>query len=169
MELFNKDGWKCKRCVKEPCLFVITKDGKRTWMLVWTDDCDLVGESNDQLQQIHKIVNDKWECKLVDQTYMLGIRREVTTAADGNMTMELTTTAFIDTMAEAFKQHTLRKTISTPVPDGFFVWRDAATSEAESKRVLSETIWDAAMGSQRHVHRVSTGLQSVRKGDEQTY
>ena len=136
MELFNKDGWKCKRCVKEPCLFVITKDGKRTWMLVWTDDCDLVGESDDHLQQIHKIINDKWECKLVDPAYMLGIRREVTTAADGNMTVELTMTAFIDAMTESFKQYVLRKAVNTPVPDGFFIWRDAATPEAESKRVL---------------------------------
>ena len=23
MEIFNKDGWPCKRCIKEPCLFVL--------------------------------------------------------------------------------------------------------------------------------------------------
>ena len=44
----SKCGQQC-RAVVATRLFFITKDGKRTWMLVWTDDCDLVGESDDQL------------------------------------------------------------------------------------------------------------------------
>ncbi len=135
LHLFNTDGWTCKRCTKEPCLFIITKDNKRTWMLVWTDDCDMVGEDEGILQQIYERVNSKWESKLVDPAYMLGIRREVS-HTDQGMEVELTMTAFVDAMTKAFQDHLKKRTVSTPLPDGFFIHKNKNTPETEVKAVL---------------------------------
>ena len=136
MELFNTDGWTCKRCIKEPCLFVIIKQGKRTWMMVWTDDCDLVGEDESILHEIYQRINNRWESKLIDPAYMLGIRREVTVTPEGEMQVELTMIAFIEAMAEAFKHHLKKRSCSTPLPDGFFIHKDSKTPEQEIKSVL---------------------------------
>lgn len=137
LELFNKDGWTCKRCIKEPCLFIIEKDNKRTYMLVWTDDCDLVGESKDQLQEIFTIVNTKWESKQIDPSYMLGIKREIITETQDLMQVELTMTAYVEAMANTFEKDLLSKNVTTPLPDGFFTYKKTTTSEQESKAVLA--------------------------------
>lgn len=107
MELFNTDGW--------------------TWMMVWTDDCDLVGEDESILHEIYQRINNRWESKLIDPAYMLGIRREVTVTPEGEMQVELTMIAFIEAMAEAFKHHLKKRSCSTPLPDGFFIHKDSKT------------------------------------------
>lgn len=137
MEEFNKNGWTCTRCIKDPCVFVIKRGGKRTWMLVWTDDCDLVGEDENDLQLIHTTLSKHWECNKVDPSYMLGVRREITHTPEDEMEVELTMTAYIESIAETFQEHLIKRTISTPVPEGFFTWKKTSTTEEESKAVLN--------------------------------
>ena len=96
-------------------------------MLVWTDDCDMVSEDETLMHQIYQRVNSIWESKLVDPTYMLGIRREVTHTCGGEMEVELTMTAFVIAMAAAFQEHLKKRTVSTPLPDGFFIHKDKNT------------------------------------------
>ena len=152
MKIFNKDGWTCKRCIKDPCMFVITKakqsnsknklnqpdnsTAQRAWMLVWVDDCDIVGESDELLEEIYSKINQRWESKKVDPSYMLGIKREITVLEQGNMEVELTMTAYVEAMAEAFKDHLIKRSINTPVPDGFFTYKKKDANEAEAERVL---------------------------------
>ena len=52
------------------------------------------------------------------------------------MTVGLTMTAFIESMAEAFKAYLKKRSVSTPVPDGFFIHKNPETPTEESKRVL---------------------------------
>jgi site-specific DNA-cytosine methylase len=139
MELFNNDEWTCKRCVKEPCMFLVThSSGAKTWMLVWTDDVDMVGEDESILQKIYSRVNDVWESKLVDPSFMLGIKRTINHTAEGDMEVELTMTAFVEQMVDAFETHLLNKTVSTPLPPGFFVSKAQKSSEEENQRVLDK-------------------------------
>ena len=97
-------------------------------MLVWTDDCDLVGESKDQLQEIFTIVNTKWESKQIDPSYMLGIKREIITETQDLMQVELIMTAYVETMANTFEKDLLSKNVTTPLPDGFFTYKKPTTS-----------------------------------------
>ena len=106
-------------------------------MLVWTDDCDLVGESEEQLHQIFTIINSEWESKQIDPSYMLGIKREIVTNTEDLMQVELTMTAYVEAMAKTFETHLCTKNVSTPMPDGFFTYKKTTTSEQESKAVLA--------------------------------
>jgi hypothetical protein len=138
LEIFNKEGWTCKRCVKEPCMFVI-KDpqGKRVWMLVWTDDCDCVGEGDEVLNEVFKRINAKWESKIVDASYILGMKRTVTNTDTGAMEVELSMTAFVESMGESFKEYVSKRTINTPLTPGFSTSIAVKSTEEENKRVLN--------------------------------
>lgn len=137
LQIFNKDGWTCTRCVKEPCMFIITSPiGAVTWLLVWTDDVDMVGEDESTLTDIYNRINAVWESKLVDPSYMLGIKREINYTQEGDMEVELTMTAFIEAMTAAFKTHLKTKTLSTPLPPGFFISKATKSTEEENKRIL---------------------------------
>ena len=63
MQVFSQQGWTIKRSRKDPCLFLITKGRIRTWILIWTDDVDMVGEDEAVLQEIYTIINKKWKSK----------------------------------------------------------------------------------------------------------
>jgi hypothetical protein len=134
LKLFNCDGWTCKRSRKEPCLFLIKKGSKRTWISLWTDDADMVGDDDETLQQIFQRINAQWECKLTDPEYMLGVRR-VVTEDDNEMSVHLTMTAFIDSMAETFKTHLINRRIHTPIPDKVFLHKGTKVAEEETRRV----------------------------------
>ena len=137
MEMFNKDGWTCKRSRKDPCMFLIKKGKVKTWAVIWTDDVDMVGEDQQTLKEIYKMITQKWECKLTDPEYMQRVKRQIT--REGNELMvELTMTAFIEAMAEAFKPYTLNRKINTPIPDKLFLWRRRDTKDEEKLRVLNK-------------------------------
>lgn len=135
LEAFSVDGWTCKRSRKDPCLFLIKKGGKRTWISFWTDDADMVGDDDDILQEIASKINSIWECKLTDPEYMLGVRRVVTETPD-EMSVNLTMTAFIDSMVETFKPHLMNRRIHTPVPDKVFLYNKKREQDEEARRVL---------------------------------
>ena len=77
LDMFNKDGWTCKRSRKDPCMFLIKKGKVKTWAVIWTDDVDMVGEQEQVLKEIYRKINATWECKLTDPEYMLGVKREI--------------------------------------------------------------------------------------------
>jgi site-specific DNA-cytosine methylase len=135
MQVFSQQGWTIKRSRKDPCMFMITKGSIRTWILIWTDDVDMVGEDEVVLQEIFQMINAKWESKQVDASYMLGVKRNITWR-DDVMEVELTMTAFVAGMAAAFSDHLIKRTINTPVPDKLFLHKSSKTTEEESKRVL---------------------------------
>lgn len=153
-ELFNCGPWSIKRSRKDPCLYLVkhTSEGRvrRAWAMIWTDDVDLIGDDDHILQAIYKIINEKWESKLTDSSFMLGVRREIT--YNGNeMAVELTMTAFIDAMAEAFRDHLHKRKVSTPLPEGLFLHKrtdtpmneTAAVMERGYQRLVGMLLWAA--------------------------
>ena len=89
LKAFNQNGWKCKKCVMDPCMFFITREGKRTWLLAFVDDIDCVSECKEHQEMIYKIMNEEWSCKEVSPSFMLGVKRELTEHA-GVRKMEMT-------------------------------------------------------------------------------
>ena len=83
LRLFNADGYKAKRSVREPSLVlvVITRGELEgcAFALTHTDDVDrdLVGTTDELLKGIHAKLNGKWECKITDPSFMLGVERNI--------------------------------------------------------------------------------------------
>jgi len=118
---FNENGWTCKRCTEDPCLFYITRQAQsptdrqkieRAWLLIHTDDVDSVGDTPEILQDIYQAIHNKWKCKKVDSDFMLGIKRSVDLDADdaerGVRTVDsvtLTMEVFVRGMADTFREH----------------------------------------------------------------
>ena len=118
----------------------IPDDVDRTWMLIHTDDCDLYGSNKEVLLEINDILNDKWETKLVDESYVLGVRREVTRDPQG-WSVKLTMKSFIDDLVKAF-HHDLdgtfgKRTINTPFPENVILSKFNAPDEGEVDRNIA--------------------------------
>ena len=77
LRLFNADGYKARRSVREPSLVVITRGEEYAFALTHTDDVDLVGTSDEFLKGIHAKLNNEWECKITDPSFMLGVERNI--------------------------------------------------------------------------------------------
>ena len=119
LEEFNKDGWSCKRCIMDPCMFHLSKDDKRTWMLCYVDDLDCASECKEHLEEIYKTMDKAWKCKEVPGTFMLGVKR-TRSEANGTRTMHMTMEAYIEGMYNAFLSHVPKKTLHTPVSPIYF-------------------------------------------------
>ena len=125
LEKFNPaDGsWTCSRCTMDPCLFKFTKRcGDKTLeavALIYTDDCDIIGESDEMMREIFDIVDAKWGAKVVDAAFVLGVKRELSEdPVTKAMVVEMTMEAFIDGMVSAFANHLPVEDVDTPFPDG---------------------------------------------------
>ena len=100
LKRFNQPGWSCAQSVHDPCLFVIDrheggttpeppnrecpehslelpKGTHRSWVLIHTDDCDAYGTSLDVLNEINDAMHKEWATELVDNTYVLGVKRSL--------------------------------------------------------------------------------------------
>lgn len=116
------DGsWTCSRCVSDPCLFRLTqRRGDKVHqaiMLVYTDDCDVIGDDEDMMQSIYAAISSKWGAKIVPADFVLGVKRDLTVDAEtGSMTVDLSMGAFIDGMVDAFAEHLSDEPADTPFP-----------------------------------------------------
>ena len=77
LETFNKNGWSCHRCLMDSCLFHFKKqkdDGgyDEVIALIYTDDVDMIGNSEDMMQSIFDICHAKWGCRKENSDYVLG-------------------------------------------------------------------------------------------------
>jgi hypothetical protein len=141
METFNTRDrlWTCKRCIKDPCLFVIKrtvdKTVRRIYMLIHTDDIDMIGDEQEDLKDIYARLSKKWECKVVDPSYVLGVRRTITWNSDV-MTCELTMEAFVQGMHNSFSEYMDKRAVYTPMPDNCYIYLNPKTTQHESDRVL---------------------------------
>ena len=141
LETFNAQGWTCYKCVKDPCLFVISRMTgdvmTKSYMLIHTDDIDMIGEKEEDLQEIHRLLSKKWKCKLIDPSYVLGVKRHIT-MDDDIMCCELTMTAFVEGMYSSFKQYANNRTTYTPMPDNTYIYLNPKTTDHEAERVLEK-------------------------------
>ena len=142
LEKFNQHGWECIRTRMDPCLFIISKTDKdnkrqRAWMCAHVDDCDVVGTSVELLDDIKNICQSIWKISIVENDFMLGIKREIKRDTKGTVSeVECTMTAFVDGMYESFREYILDKKVSEPVPHKFTTSKGDHLEDDEPVEVL---------------------------------
>ena len=158
LEEFNKDGWSCKRCIMDPCMFHLSKDDKRTWMLCYVDDLDCASECKEHLEEIYKTMDKAWKCKEVPGTFMLGVKR-TRSEANGTRTMHMTMAAYIEGMYNAFLSHVPKKTLHTPCEPNILLHLSKDEISEENRQVLKRG-YQSAVGMlgplAEYTHRVCT-------------
>jgi len=143
----NEEGFTCMRSVREPCLFKITRGRDICYALIHSDDVDMIATSDAFNDEIHAKLSKHWGCKKVDASYMLGIKRTLKEdVVNDSMEVELTMTAFVETMYKEFENVTEGRTKSstTPMEPGTFLHKamkdkhgeHSPAVEAEAKVVL---------------------------------
>ena len=157
---FTKMGWTVTRSLCDPCLFHFVKprsspkdspqsssakqDSKpssstpqEVYALIHTDDVDMIGSDQGILTEVLEACDKEWKVKEIPSDFMLGVKRE-DVRKDGEFSVELTMTSYIDGMVKAFEEHHRPSKVSTPFPtgiDGFFTKATDVPKE-ESTRVL---------------------------------
>ena len=111
--------------------------GDEAIFLVHTDDCDSIGSSDGILKFIANAMHEEWEIKFTDPEFMLGVKRELV-EVDGEVSVNLTMTSYIDGMVKAFEDFDRPTRVNTPFPEhtpGHISKFDVVDDE-EVKRVL---------------------------------
>ena len=116
----------------DPCLFQFMRKGKehgrvvtdnmrlilgdpeisQAWVSIHTDDLDAAGTDDEILDSIFKTLDERWKIKAPPSDSMLGIKRNVTKDAQGNVlscehNMEAYVTGVAETSAELLPKKTL--------------------------------------------------------------
>ena len=149
------EGWTCKVSEMDPCLFTfISPEGSYVWAMIHTDDVDAIGETDEDLDFIFKMLDDVWKVKMVDAEYILGVTRKLQLEEDGSVeAVELTMTPYVKGMAEVFKLNLPDGTVNTPFPEKIELCKGDATPE-EIAEVLE-------MGYQRAVGMILWAVRHV--------
>ena len=124
--------------------------------MVYTDDCEVVGESQDMMRQIFDVIHKKWGAKVVDENFVLGIHRQVERDDDsGYMSVEMTMTAFVEGMVKSVQGHLDEERVTTPFPEKLKLSRmpyecgdvpDSEVAEVLERgymRVVGQLLWCA--------------------------
>jgi len=103
METFNNNEFKCVQSLRDPCLFTITdSNGKKTYMICYTDDLDCYTEEMSSMLKISKAFDKKFGIKVVNPDYMLGVVRKQY-EREGVLYTHLTQTAYIEEVYKTFR------------------------------------------------------------------
>ena len=139
LDAFNKGEWSCHRCVMDPCLFHFKKHKggdkyDEVIALIYTDDVDMIGGSEDMMKEIFDVCHAKWGCRKEDSDFVLGVKR---TLNEDRTEVVLTMTSYIDGMVEMFKEYLPNKNKTTPFPEHTFLSKyDKSVTDEEVKRVI---------------------------------
>ena len=132
---FNKKGWRCRRCTMDPCMFIMTKQGKRTWILCYVDDLDGASECKEHLDEIYETMDKAWKCKEVPSSFMLGIKR-TRTEDDGICMMHMSMEAYVEGMHNAFLDYVPKRILHIPCEYNLMLNLDKGELNEENRRVL---------------------------------
>ena len=118
----------CSKCVTDPCVFIFRKGNEVSIALIYTDDVDMIGSSSDMMREIYDALNSEWGCKIVDDKFFLGVRRDTVGDADSpEMTVELTMNAYAEGMHGAFESWLPSSHVVTPFPEHICLSRSPFT------------------------------------------
>ena len=162
LEDFNNEeifpGWSCRQLIMEQTLFEFkwsrevngTVVNDVTYLLAWSDDCDMAGTSDEMMELIEAACHKKWKVKKVDPSFMLGVRRTLT-IKDDVWEIHLTQTEFIDGLVGTWESEVAeagfaKKSPETPIPPKTFFTAEDYVSEEEYTRV-SKRGYKAVCGS----------------------
>ena len=139
LKMFSTKPWTIKQCIKEPCLFYITRQTasgvERVFAIIHTDDADMIGDNDEVLQAVYDRICTTWTCKRVDPSFMLGIKRTISETPD-EMTVTCTMQAFVEGAAAAFQTHLLKRRVETPLPPGTFLHKPHKDDQTSAKQYL---------------------------------
>ena len=184
LKRFNEPGWSCCKSVHDPCLFIIDRstgsdsaskpippipvssDGletlppgiERSWVLIHTDDCDAYGSSDLVLHEINDAMNKEWKTEIVDNSFILGVKRDLNISPQGMWSITLSMTAYIAEMAGAYQSHLTsqfgKRRVRTPFPEHLLLTKAHAPRDGEVERNINRG-YQRLVGSQlwcvRHV------------------
>ena len=115
--------------------------------LIYTDDCDMIGSSEDIMKQFHAIVDAEWGTKIVNSDFILGIKRALTEdPITKEVKIEMTMQAFIEGMVESFATHLDDKKVSTPFPEKTFISKDKSKITDEEAKKYLDLGWQRLVG-----------------------
>ena len=147
LEEFNKGGWKCSKSRQDPCLFIFTSPkGKRSFVIIHTDDCDGHGELLGDLKYIANKFHERFKIKVCDPKFMLGIQRDITTEK-GITRMNMTQADFIKTTYLTFKDQCPTRDIHTPFPPGMVLHGLLEEHDEEKSKELIKRGYQSLAGS----------------------
>ena len=205
-------GWSCRQLVMEQTLFeftLITPQGDRvaptveqtrlydqmeshlvgtgeglqlTYLLAWSDDCDMAGTDDPMMAYIQQASHARWKVKSVSPTFMLGVRRIVTTDDKGNWIITLTQEEYIDGVVGAYKEYVAaagfaKKSPPTPVPKGEWLSLTDEVPEKEWKAVVARgykgvcgsLIWVSRFAHKEISEGISVACRVMSKPSEKAW
>ena len=163
--------WTISKCLKDPCLFKVTMESKgkihTALFQAHVDDLDCIGSSDEILENIFKLVNERWKSERTDDSYCLGVKRTIVETQE-EMTVELTQTAFIEGLAVNFPEHVWGRKVRTPLPEKFALDESVdpkdPKTEDEAKEVIGlgyQKIFGSILWSARHSQPETLGACSL--------
>ena len=147
-------------CGKQGC------DTEITFLLAWSDDCDMAGTSDPHMQYIEDACKARWKIKQVNPSYMLGVRRTLT-KYDSVWVLKLTQEDFIDGVVGAYQAFLEadgwnRKSPETPTPKGEHLSLTDEISDTEAKTVMKrgyKALCGSLLWPSRFTHKeISQGI-----------
>ena len=112
----------------------------RSWVLIHTDDCDAYGEDMSILHDINNIMNDKWTTEIIDASFVLGVKRELSIDDEGLWSVKMSMSAFISDLYDVYDDDitsTLgRKIPKIPFPEGYILTKSDIPHPGEVKSTL---------------------------------
>ena len=182
LKRFKQKGWFIKRATSDPCFFHLIKYGvdrgkdslvpgeSHAWFIIHTDDVDMVGESKEVMKEVNDIIHDKWNTKIVDSDYVLGVKREIAEHPKG-LTSTMSMPAFIDQMVFTFQaelsEFKKKHRVSIPFPEGLILSLSDPVREGEHQEFLdkgSQRLTGSLLWAVRHVSPESNyGITQISK------
>ena len=165
--------WTCVRLIKEQSMFKFTRTTddtvEITYLLAWSDDCDMASTSVSMMTEIKDASHKKWTVKQVNSDFMLGVRRTLRQEEDV-WKLRLTQAEFIDGLVGAYESHlTLagwaKAVPDCPTPAGIWLSLEDPVDPKESDTV-SKRGYKALVGSllwvSRFCHKeLAVGISNV--------
>ena len=143
----KRRGWFIKRATSDPCFFHLIKYGadrgkdslvtgeSHAWFIIHTDDVDMVGESKEVMKEVNDIIHEKWNTKIVDSDYVLGVKREIAEHPKG-LTSTMSMPAFIDQMVFTFQTELME--FKKKHPEGLILSLSDPVREGEYQEFLDK-------------------------------
>ena len=157
-ELGKEEGWIVEHMHNEPCLWKVTIEERITWMVVHVDDIDGAAQDPRDAKLILDKMQKKFGISVIEPKYMLGIQRDISTNADGVVTLEMSQVAYIEDAWKEWGHY--RKTKKAPTKpadglkftdnDGKLIVPEAKEHETVTKRgyrkLVGTLLWPARNG-----------------------
>ena len=163
-EMGKKENWKVQQMLYEPCMFIVTIDGRKTYMSCHTDDLDCACEDVRDCQAIFNKLNDEFGIEICNEKYMLGVNRD-RWIENGISQNRLSQVAYIEEAWEDYGKY--RKGKRAPMkPSDDMSWLEAVHGVVRSDGRVNGRQWNDRF-NWRRFHFI-TDHDKIGRGDCKT-